>query len=73
MALTQTFFAVLLHSERVKEKAAASAPFSCTFGPQPALPCLFRSNEKSCALASSSLFQTSALTHIQLFRKLASC
>lgn len=66
-------FAVVLRSERVKEKAAASAPFSYTFGPQPVIPCLFRSNEKSSTLASCSLFQTSALTDIQLFRKLAGC
>lgn len=33
-------------SGRVKEKAADSALFSCSVGPQPVLPCLFRPSEK---------------------------
>lgn len=41
------FFAVDLQSESFKEKASPFALFICTFGPLPAIPCLFRPNEKS--------------------------
>lgn len=56
-----------------RDKAADCGPFSCSAGPKRQLPRLFRDDEKGCAPASSSPFQTSALTHIQVFRKLARC
>lgn len=43
-----------------------------SFGPPPAPSCPFRPKEKSWTGACGSLFHTSALTHIQLF-KLSSC